>query len=222
MKNGIKYAGRLRTAYKRLRQAVPGPTIPEPDDPLRRLAIAILGVGCGEEEARRALDRALSVLVDWNELRVSSAHEVNQATGNSIPHGPQRCQQLIHALQAIYEREHRVSLDRLGSLGRREARQYLAKLKGVDEYAAASVILWSFGGHAIPVNDRLMHALRHAELIHPEATRAEVQAFLERHVSANDAKQFCLIMRSFHPPKRSSAPRGKSARTTGDRRAAAK
>jgi endonuclease III len=222
MKNGTKYAARLRTAYHRLRQSRPAPTIPEPDDPLRRLAIAILGVGGGDEDAVRALNRALSVLVDWNDLRVSSAMEVNKATGNSIPHGLHRCQQLIHALQSIYEKEHRVSLDRLRSMGRREAREYLGKLKGVDEHAAASVILWSFGGHAIPVNDKLMESLRQADLIHPEATRAEVQAFLERHVSANDAKQFCLLMRSFHTPKRSSAPKGKPVRTGGNRRTAAK
>ncbi len=95
-----------------------------------------------------------------------------------------------------------MSLERLRSVGRREARQYLEQLEGVDEYAAASVLLWSLGAHAIPVGDRLLSALRAAELVHPTATRAEVQAVLERHVSAAEAQEFCLIMRSFKPPKR--------------------
>ena len=33
--------------------------------------------------------------------------------------------------------------------------------------------------------------------MHPEATRAEVQAFLERHVGADEAREFCIIMRTF-------------------------
>ncbi|MGB2984467.1 MAG: hypothetical protein WBE26_01180 [Phycisphaerae bacterium] len=197
MKNGTIYAERVIKAYAKLRQSVPTPRIPEPDNPLHRLGIAVLGVGCSDAEAGYAIDRALTTLVDWNEMRVSSSIELNKATGNTIPCGVQRCQELIDALQAIYDRENRLSLDQLKSLGRREARHYLEQLSGVHEYAVASVILWSLGGHAIPVNDRLLKALRGADLVHPSADRAEVQAFMERHVSASDAKEFCIVMRSF-------------------------
>jgi endonuclease III len=221
MKNGTMYAGRLKSAYHRLRDVLPDPTIPEPDDPLRRLAIAILGVSGSDEEAARSLDRAMSQMVDWNELRVSSPFEIHQAIGDAVPHGLQRCQQLVAALLAIYMREHSVSLARLSSLGRREARQYLEKLNGVDEYAAASVVLWSLGGHAIPVNDRLLTALREAQLIHPDASRAEVQAFLERNISATEAKRFCLVMKSFPAARRREAGREKS-RSAKERRTASK
>lgn len=210
MKHGTMYGIRLKTAYHRLRASVAAPRIPEPDDPLRRLAVAILGVSSNDEEAARALDQAFSTLVDWNEMRVSSAFELHKAMGNSLPQGLPRCQQLIFVLQSIYEREHRVSLDRLKTLGRREVRQYLEELRGMDEYAAAAVILWSLGGHAVPVNDRLWAALREVELVHPEATREEVQAFLERHVSATQAKEFCLVMRSFTPSKYRDRQRLKS------------
>ncbi len=210
MKSGTMYAAKLKKAYARLRQSVPSRRVPGADDPVRRLAIAILGVHCGDDEGERAVDRALTTLVDWNDIRVSSALEVNKATGNTIPQGTQRCQQLIDALQAIFDCENRLSLDRLKSMGRREARHYLEQLDGVDEYAVASVILWSLGGHAIPVNDGLLQRLREADLINPLASRAEVQAFLERHVSATDAKEFCMVIRSFKGNKRSASG---SART---------
>lgn len=205
MKNGTLYAARLKKAYAKFRLSVPKPDIPEPDDPLCRLGIAILGVAAGEEEAKRALDRALTTMVDWNEVRVSSAFELNKATGNAIPQGVQRCQQLIDALRSIYEHENRLSLDRLQSIGRREARHYLEQLHGVDEYGVASVILWSLGGHAIPVDDKLLQKLRDANLVNLLADRAEVQAFLERHVSAADAKEFCLVVRSLPTAKRAKA-----------------
>ena len=59
------------------------------------------------------------------------------------------------------------------------------------------VALWSLGGHGIPIDDRLWQALRDADLVHPSADRGEVQAFLERHVAASEAKAFCILMRSF-------------------------
>jgi len=204
MKDGTRYAGRLKKAYAKLRQSVGEPKIPEVDDPVRRLAIAILGKECSDAEAARAIDRIFTTMVDWNEVRVSSAAQVYRAMGDRIPQGIDRARELLEALQAIYEREHCVSLDRLHRIGRREARDYLEALEGIDEYAAASVMLWSFGGHAIPVSDKLLQSLREAELVHPTATRAEVQAFLERNVSSAQAKEFTVIMRSFTAPKRAA------------------
>jgi endonuclease III len=163
---------------------------------VRRLAIAVLGREAGDEAGERALDRIFGVMLDWNELRVSSAEEVERAIGNALPNAQERARELVKALHAIYYKENKVSLDRLKTLGRREAKQYLEELDGVDPYAAASVVLWSLGGHAIPVDDRLWKALREADVVHPDANRAEVQAFLERHISASDAKESCVILRS--------------------------
>jgi endonuclease III len=213
MKNGTIFAARVSKAYAKLRHSVSRPEIPAPDDPLRRLGIAILGVESSDEDAERAIDRAFTTMVDWNEMRVSNAHELNEATGNAIPHGVERCQQLIDALQAIYDRENLLSLDRLKTMGRREARHYLEQLNGLDEYGVASVVLWSLGGHAIPVNDRLLQVLREADLVNASADRAEVQAFLERHVGAADAKEFCLVMRSFTVAKPSASKRAKAKST---------
>jgi endonuclease III len=72
MKDGTRYASRLKKAYAKLRPSVPNPTIPEPGDPIRRLAIAVLGVECGDAEANRAIDRLFTTMVDWNEVRVSN------------------------------------------------------------------------------------------------------------------------------------------------------
>lgn len=228
MKNGTLYAGRLKKAYTRQRQAVQQagsassqPVIPETiqqagfaSDPFLCLATAVLAEESTEAEAKRAVDRILASMVDWNEVRVSDCDEINRASGNTIRHGARRCKRLIDALQSVYEKENRLSLDRLKSVGRREARQYLEELDGVSEYAVAFVLLWSLGGHAIPVNDRLLTALRDADLVFPTASRAEVQAFLERHVSASDGKRFCIVMRSFSPKKAAVAKKRAAPKTT--------
>ncbi len=208
MKNGTVYAAKLKKAFAKQRQSVTVPDVPESDEAVRRLAISILGVDSSDAYAERAVDQALKDMADWNEIRVSTPKEINRATGNHLPQGTQKCQRLIEALQSIYDRENRISLDGLQGIGRRESRHYLEDLDGVDEYSVACVLLWSLGGHAIPVNDKLLASLRDADLVNPSADRGEVQAFLERHVSAKDAKAFCLVMQSFSAKKRASASRG--------------
>ncbi len=224
MKEGTLYAVRFKTAYAKLHQVVGEPEIPESDDPIRRLAIAILGVECGDDVAAKAVDQARASVVDWNEMRVSSAEELHNLVGNSIPQGRSRCRQLIVALQSVYDLENAMSLDRLGRIGRREARQYLDSLDGVDEYAAASVVLWSLSGHAVPVNDRLLEWLRAEGLVNPTADRSEVQAFLERHISADRAKETCMVFKSVERAKRPTgrvakkAKAGGASKTTGKKR----
>lgn len=221
MKNGTLYAAKLKKMYPKLRSAAGDLCAPNLDDPIRCLAVATLGVGCSDQDAERGIDRALVSMVDWNEMRVSSAFELNKAIGNAIPRGTERCHHLIRVFQAIFDRENKLSLDRLKNMGRREARHYLESLDGIDSYAVASVILWSLGGHSIPVNDRLLSALRDADLVNPSAEREEVQSFLERHVSAADAKTFCMIMQDFASTQRGSSHRS-STRTSPRRKSRSK
>jgi endonuclease III len=216
MKQGTAHAARLKKAYAKVRHAAPTPQIPEPDEPLHRLGIAILGVKYGDVQAQQAIDQLLTTMTDWNDVRVSRPSEINAAMGNANPERLEHCQRLIRALQSVYDHENRLSLDRLRQLGRREARQYLEGLDGVDQYAVASVALWSLGGHGIPIDDRLLRALRDADLVHPDADRGEVQAFLERHVAASEAKEFCIIMRSFGAKVSGATKRPRTA--TGKKR----
>jgi endonuclease III len=211
MKRGTFYAGRLAKAYASHRAKVAAPAIPEPIDLLRALALGIVGPACKEENAEQAIDQLLAKMVDWNEVRVSSPSEINKAFDGTVPDGVARSARLVAALQGIFDLENRISLDHLKAMGRREAKQYLENLNGVDEYAVASVLLWGLGGHAIPVNDRLLEALRREDLIHPSANRGEVQAFLERHISAAETKEFCLVMRSFGASEGGAKRRGKTA-----------
>ena len=184
---------------------------------MRRLAIGILGVDSREEEVERVVNRLMANMIDWNEVRVSTVEEVQDGIDHKTIGTYKACRNLINALQAVFNMENKLSLDRLKSIGRREAKQCLESLNGVSEYAVASVVLWSLGGHAIPVNNRLLQSLRDADLVNSSASRAEVQAFLERHISAVQAKEFCIAMRSFSAGKGTAARRSKT-RITGKKK----
>ena len=57
MRNGTLYGVRLGKVYATQKNAATKPRTPEPDDPLRRLAIGVLGVVCGDDVAERAINR---------------------------------------------------------------------------------------------------------------------------------------------------------------------
>lgn len=194
MKKGTLYAKRVKRRFGQLKQQCGKPDIPEPTSPVEQVILGILSSSASDSKALRAARALRETMVDLNEIRVSTDREVAAVIGLYLNNALTRASALRRALNAIFRKEHAVNLDRLHSLGRREARQYLEDLDGVDACAAASVMLWSLGGHAIPVDQRLFDAMRKEDLVAPSATVAEVQAFLERNINANDAKVFCLLM----------------------------
>lgn len=195
MKNGTLYAVKVKKVFGRLRKGLAATDDEQAEvDPLTQLAHAIIACSQGENKATKAVQSILEHMVGWNEIRVSTPEEVEVAAGVALTDGRAVCKRLVRALQSIYDRENRMCLEALKSMGRRDAKAYLEKLESVDEYVVASVMLWSLGGHAIPVSDAQLETLRRAELVEPSATRAEVQAFLERNIAAADAKTFCLVL----------------------------
>jgi len=208
MRDGTYYAKRVKRLFSDLKREHGAPAIPEPTDPVRQLVIGLLSSETPASKASQAAEALFHSMVDLNEIRVSTIAEIAALIHDYVPNAANRAGAIRAALNAVFRKHHKISLASLHKLGLREARQYLEKLKGVDAYTAASVMLWSLGGHAIPVDRLLYERLRAEDLVNQTADLAEVQAFLERNISAADAKEFCLLMRNFVESK----PAGKRAR----------
>lgn len=214
MKNGTLYAKRIKKLFTRLKSLYGKPDLPEPTDPIQQLIIGLLAADVPESKAVRAARLLQETMVDVNDLRVSTPAEVAAVIGQQIPNSTARAAAIRDALNAVFRRENAVSLAHLPKAGRREAKQYLEQLDGVDSFAVASVLLWSLGGHAIPVDRRMYEVLRKEDLVEPSASIAEVQAFLERNVAAADARLFCLLMQKYVSSK---APRGSAHKAASAR-----
>jgi hypothetical protein len=63
--------------------------------------------------------------------------------------------------------------------------------------------------------NQVLGALREADLVHPTATRAEIQAFLERNVSASDARAFSLAIGSLSAAKSSGGAKSQAGKKSG-------
>jgi len=83
------------------------------------------------------------------------------------------------ALQGIFSRTYRLSLEYMAEMTKRNLRRHL--------YAEAALTLEVFGGHAIPVDQLLVDCLAMDGYVHPESDLPDVQGFLERVISQKDA-----------------------------------
>jgi len=197
MKNGTEYARRVKRVYKKLLEESTRPVPEEATSPTEQLVRALLAWEGTPTQGERAYRAVFEHMVDLNEVRVATVAELSAILGAHLPNSVPVARNVCRALNSIYRREHRVSLDPLRDKGRREARQYLESLPGVNPYASASVLLWSLGAHAIPVSQRLLEALRSADLVDPGAQPEDVQGFLERNIAADEARRFCVTMERF-------------------------
>ncbi len=211
MKNGTLYAKRVNKLFTRLKSLHGAPEVPELTPPIDQLILSLLSTAASRSKARHAAQALQESMVDINDLRVSTAAEVANIISPFIPNCTETADAIHRALNVIFRKQNAVTLDHLPQMGRREAKHYLEQVDGISPFAAASVILWSLGGHAIPVDRRLYDALRKEDLIDPSATIEEVQAFLERNISAADAQAFCLLMPRFIADKSSGASPRKPA-----------
>lgn len=194
MKHAGKHADNLKSLLKKLRrEEVPAP---QPQEPLRALVRAAMSYDMPEprvDEVMRTIDEEF---VDLNELRVATELEVQELLGAKYPGIEHRVTLITQSLNAIFEREHTLSLGRLGSVSKREARQFLRDLPGMVPFVEAYVLLLSFDGHAVPVDETMLDYLRDQEAVEEDASVADAQKFVENHLKAEDCHSFYYLVRN--------------------------
>ena len=194
MKHGSEYAQEVKRLYRRLLKQASKPEIPAPLAPIEQLVVGILSACTTDHKAIAVYRKLRDQTVDLNELRVTPPIELAEMIGNGVPLAREKAHRIVDALNAVRRRQDKLDLSFLQQRARREARDYLESLEGVDKATAASVVLFSLGGHAVPVDELMLYVLRQEEMVEPTADVAEVQAFLERTIPAEETAVFSLLL----------------------------
>jgi hypothetical protein len=100
------------------------------------------------------------------------------------------------ALNAIFEKEHTLSLNRLKEVSRRDARQFLRDLPEMHPFVEAYVMLYSFDGHAVPIDDGMLAYLAEEEIVEEGTNLEEAQKFVEHHIKAEECHSFFTALRA--------------------------
>src|SRR5437588_12854788 len=88
------------------------PVEPEPRPVLEQFLYAICREGAPREQADRAFRNLQERFFDWNEVRVSSVREVEEAL-DDIPDAEYRANRLVSFLQEVFETTYSFDLETL-------------------------------------------------------------------------------------------------------------
>ena len=194
MKNATKHADELRSLMKRLlKEHKPEPR--QPQDPLKALVRAAMCFDMPDakaDEAMRLIDREF---VDLNELRVATDLEVHELLGVRYPAIEKRVAMITQSLNNIFEREHTMSLDRLKTVSKRDARQFIRELPDIHPFVEAYVMLFAFDGHAFPIDDEFLAYLKEQGVVEDDAALEEAQRFVEHHLKAEECHDLFMAVR---------------------------
>ncbi|MCS7032994.1 MAG: hypothetical protein NZ561_03250 [Phycisphaerae bacterium] len=199
MKHATRHADALKSFSRKLlrQQEIPELTLM---DPLTALVRACLSYDTTESRADDAMKTIHTEFVDLNELRVATELEVIEMIGPRYPDIEARVSQFITCLNAIFAREHSLTLDRVRTLPKREIRSFLRELPGIHPFVEAYTMLFGFGGHAFPVDQTILRTLTDEGIIEQGTSLLEAQKFLEQQLKDDEVYRFFYALR--HRKKR--------------------
>ena len=183
MKNATEFAKKFKTFCKKL---------PKEDAPhsehgaIEEVVFSHLLWNATVRQASIAYKKMIGATVDLNDLRMNHIFEMVEIIGVSYPQAEERAKRLKSVLNAIYKREHNVTLESLEGAGKRDIREYFETLNGITPFVCNRVISMSFDVAAVPVDERTLDALIASGIVHEDADIADTAAWLGRQIKAGD------------------------------------
>ena len=194
MKNATKHADELKSLSKKLiREHKPADRTEQ--EPLWALVRGAMSYDVADTRVEDAIKVIQKEFVDLNELRVATELEVQEMLGSRYPAIEERVKLSTSALNAIFEKEHTLSLDRLKTVSKRDARQFLRDLPDMKPFVEAYVMLMSLDGHAFPLDTHMQAYLIEEEILEEATPLDDAQKFVEHHLKAEDMHPFYTALR---------------------------
>jgi endonuclease III len=180
----------LFTALKKGQDAPDSEAVPV----LEQFLYGICREGATRDLADRAVNNLREQFYDWNEVRVSSIREVEEALGD-LPEPEVRAERLVSFLQEVFEKDFSFDLEGLRKKGLKEAAKELAKYQAANNYVVAWVMQQSLGGHAIPLDVPTLRTTRRLGLIDCDPDDMEAaRSSLEHLVPKAKGTLFCDLV----------------------------
>jgi hypothetical protein len=196
MKNSKKYSPKVTKLFNSLKRKSTKQPMPQYGDPVEAVVYALVTESMPEAMGGRLYRRMMKHFVDFNDLRVSRREEILDVFADSSEEFNKSAASITRTLNAISEKKNKMSLEGVTQDGKRQAHKELSELDGITPFAVSYCFLTAMGGHAIPLNAKMLDYLRAGELVYPNATDMEIAGFLERQIAAADAYDFYLFLRN--------------------------
>jgi endonuclease-3 len=175
-----------------LLSAAPKVDSPAEDRPvLEQFIYGLCRENATPDQAEQAYQLLRSRFFDWNEIRVSSARELEEVFEGMS--GPElRSQRLISFLQEVFETTFSFDLETLHKKGLKNSAKALDRYQSANDYVTSWVVQRSLGGHAIPLDPAMLRCGRRLGLIDDNHNDLEAaRASLEHSIPKAKGLTFC-------------------------------
>jgi endonuclease-3 len=163
---------------------------------LEQFIYAVCREGTTQDQAQLAYENLQTRFFDWNEIRVSSVHELAEALSD-LPEAETRAQRIIDFLQEVFETTFSFDLESLQKKGVKQAAKQLARYTAANDYATSWVVQQSLGGHAIPLDTPSMRVLRRLGLLEEDGPDMEaVRGGIEHQIPKARGQLFVNLISS--------------------------
>ena len=206
MKQDTASLKKFSTLYRKLRSKYK-PEEPPERDPVTQLVVSFLQWESTRRSAERAFTGIMAEMVDINELRVSHEREIIAIIGDSYPLAEERIARMRESLNEIYLREHAVAMQSIAAKGKKDQRAYLETLPGIPVYVISSVMLLAYGGHALPVDSKLVNLLAEEGVAFEDYDAVTTESLLLRQIKAGDGYDAHLILQAWSDASRRTSPK---------------
>lgn len=213
MKNSKEYSQKIHKLYRQLKRKYPKPKKVIYDDPVEAIVYAIVSENLSETASQSAMRRFADYFVDLNDLRVSRIEEIIEVLGEDTLVTRDTASALTRTLAVVFNKYNLVSLKALRKIGKRPTKQALEQIDGTSHFAVNYCMLTSLQAHAIPLTKKMTEFLRNNELVYPDADEQEIEGFLTRQISAENAYEFYALLRR-HSEARKAEKKKKTTRKT--------
>src|SRR3954467_542804 len=160
--------------------------VPQPKDRsvLEQLLFACLLEDSPQEAAEQVFQALKHDYFGWNEVRVSTIRELTDAL-KPLVNPTTSAAPLKQTLHAVFESVYEFDIESLKKQNIGQAAKLVQKYNGTTPFVVAYVTQNALGGHAIPLNQGTLIALRAVRLVSDAEFKQAVVPGLERTVPKN-------------------------------------
>ncbi len=143
-------------------------------------------------DAEDALQRLKDNFFDYNELRVSSITEIQNAFVN-MSEPEWRAMRVRDVLQFVFENGYTYDIEDLKKKTMDSAEKHLKKIKSLTPFSIAHTLLFALGSHLVPVSDRILSTSIWLGLLEPKTKIKAAGEQLKGAVRKSDVPLFYYL-----------------------------
>jgi heterodisulfide reductase subunit C len=98
-------------------------------------------------------------------------------------------------LNVIFQKYDSLITENIVGTGKKGVKEVLEKMTGVTDFVKNFVYLTFLNGHAVPITDKMIEYFKAYDLVDTEWDNAQINAFIEKQVSASEAYTFYSLIR---------------------------